>query len=215
MNASSLIYHCCSAISAAYSKGSLLEDGVFQLEGMSNPAVRRLINNLCRLPGHYCEVGSYKGSTLCSALCNNHTLQRVTAFENFSEFGGGKSNLDILIENTLKYDTRKIASIYQEDFFTMVKGDFQFAQPIDIFLYDGVHTEEAQYQAIKTIYPHLNNLSIVLIDDFDCQVSNPRPITFKAFYDSRAQIRFFADLPKGDFHGGMGLFVIEKIPNIL
>jgi hypothetical protein len=43
--------------------------GVLDLEGMSDASVRHLINNLASAPGtRYLEVGSWRGSTLASAL---------------------------------------------------------------------------------------------------------------------------------------------------
>ncbi|MBT4497522.1 MAG: hypothetical protein HOC74_07365 [Gemmatimonadetes bacterium] len=67
---------------------SKLDKPIFFLNGMSSPKVRHFLNNLCELPQtRYLEVGCWRGSTLISALYDNHaSVNEVIAIDNFSEF---------------------------------------------------------------------------------------------------------------------------------
>jgi hypothetical protein len=62
--------------------------GIYSIDGMSGTKYRFFINSLVRgLPdARYLEVGSWAGSTLCSAIHGNKVL--AVAIDNWSEFGG-------------------------------------------------------------------------------------------------------------------------------
>jgi hypothetical protein len=67
---------------------SKLDKSIFFLNGMSSPKVRHFLNNLCELPDtQYLEIGSWRGSTIISALYDNHTtVSEAICIDNFSEF---------------------------------------------------------------------------------------------------------------------------------
>lgn len=124
MNLSPLITQACRAVSDAEAGRSRVSADVLKIHGMSSPKVRHLVNNLCAFDGcSYLEVGSWKGSTLCSALSGN-TLSRAVAFENFAEFTdpehceGSTSIRDQLLENVKKYKGINSVDVVEADFFT-------------------------------------------------------------------------------------------------
>jgi hypothetical protein len=73
---------------------SKLEKSIFFLNGMSSPKVRHFLNNLCELPDtRYLEIGSWRGSTIISALYHNHTtVSEAIGIDNFSEFHSTHAN---------------------------------------------------------------------------------------------------------------------------
>lgn len=142
-----------------------------RLLGFSGCCFRHLMNNLCSIEGaNYLEVGVYKGSTLISSVYGNEdTLGEVHAIDNYSQFVSDdpkymspkdefKKNLDLFLPNT----QNKI-KFHETDCF-----EFDIAQlpKIDIYFYDGDHSEEAQYQAFKYFEPAFSDVFITVIDDW-------------------------------------------------
>ena len=71
--------------SALHGKTSLPSE-VISMTGMSGVRYRIFINNCVKLVSNpsYLEVGSWAGSTLCSAICGNSVV--AMAIDNWSEF---------------------------------------------------------------------------------------------------------------------------------
>ena len=57
---------------------------------MSGKKTRHFYNNICSMKNsRYLEIGTWKGSTLCSAMCNNK--MKCVAIDNWSQFNGPKN----------------------------------------------------------------------------------------------------------------------------
>ena len=77
-----------------------LSTDCFKIHGMSGKMTRKFFNNLGTLENiRYLEIGSYKGSTMCSILENNK-LEKCTCIDNWSQFEGPK---DKFISNINKF----------------------------------------------------------------------------------------------------------------
>ena len=76
------------AVNNALNHKSNLDEDVLSINGMSSPKVRHLINNICSISGisHYLEVGTWRGSTLISAISNNKNIKMALGVDNFSQF---------------------------------------------------------------------------------------------------------------------------------
>jgi len=73
------------------------------MEGMSSTKTRHFYNNLLQMTdARYLEIGTYKGSSVCSAMFNNRA--KVICIDNWSEFGGPRSEFLI---NFKKYQGQK------------------------------------------------------------------------------------------------------------
>jgi len=60
---------------------------ILQMSGMSGSKTRHFYNNLCSFPDiTYLEIGTWKGSTVCSAICNN--ISTVVCIDNFNKYKG-------------------------------------------------------------------------------------------------------------------------------
>ena len=83
-----LIQHVERSIILASLGVSNLSKDIFYLDGMSSPKVRALLNNLCDKKGtRYLEIGSWKGSTLISALYGNeHMVDLAIGIDCFNQF---------------------------------------------------------------------------------------------------------------------------------
>jgi hypothetical protein len=207
-----LVSHVCDSIAKANNEVSLIDKKILDIDGMSTNKIRHLFNNLCSMPNtKYLEVGSWKGSTLCSALSNNR-LDKAVAYENFAEFTdnshqNGKSIKNHLLENISTFKGDNTVEVRQEDYFSSVLPNEKF----NIYFYDGAHNFQTQYHQIGKAKSILDKYSIHIIDDWFCEVSKTKFATQKAFQDYNFYIHFFAELPRPEYHGGQGIFVLENL----
>ena len=143
-----------------------------RLLGFSGICFRHLMNNLCSYSDgvNYLEVGVFKGSTLISSVYGNETvLNEVHAIDNFSEFTGDdlmshpknelQKNLNMFLPNTKDKIQFHEADCFQFDLSKLPK--------IDIYFYDGEHTEESQYKAFKYYEPIFADTFITVVDDWE------------------------------------------------
>jgi beta-1,4-mannosyl-glycoprotein beta-1,4-N-acetylglucosaminyltransferase len=158
-------------IAKAERKESNIDKGVLALEGMSSDRQRHLINNICSLGGlNYLEVGAWRGATSCAAMSNNK-LATATIIDNFSEFAIPNEEQaptfvhpkDEMVRNFGNFSSQNQIRVLEKDFFTI---DLSSLPKIDVFYYDGNHSQEAQYQALKYALPALADLFVFIVDDY-------------------------------------------------
>lgn len=139
-----------------------LPEFIRQMVGMSGRKYRYLINYLIKLTANprYLEVGSWAGSTACSAIFEN-TLT-ATCIDNWSQFEGPKDNF---LENIRKSSNSGVCFNHIESDFYAV--DFNQIGKYNIYLYDGPHTEKAQYDGIALAQPALETIHTLIVDDWN------------------------------------------------
>jgi Methyltransferase domain len=132
------------------------------LQGMSGWRYRVLINKLVSLlPScSYLEVGSWMGSTLCSAIADNKV--RAVAIDNWSQFGGPK---DSFLENLAKFRSSSTDVTFLEQDFRKV--NFGALGRFEVYLFDGPHEEQDQYDGIAMALPALEDDFILVVDDWN------------------------------------------------
>jgi hypothetical protein len=163
---SPLAAHVDASLRAAIAKTDLDPDtGIYSINGMSGKKYRYFINTLVgAVPNaRYLEVGSWMGSTLCSAIHGNTV--RAVAIDNWSEFFGPKNEF---IANVNRFTTPG-AEI------TFIEGDFRsidYAQlpgPFNVYLFDGPHEAIDQYQGLSLPLPCLADQFVFIVDDWNWQ----------------------------------------------
>ena len=187
---------------------------------MSGVKTRIFYNELCSLkfderPTQYLEVGSWKGSTVCAALCLNANCHG-TVIENWSEFTGPKTEFE---NNITKFNIKDRLNIFEEDVFKVDLAKIE--HPIDIYLYDGNHDLENHYKAITYMWPVLAEKSIIVIDDWNAP--HIREGTMNGLKDVGAniiqkfEIMYTSDgghtpipIAQMEFWNGIGIFVVSK-----
>jgi len=182
---------------------------------------------LCSLetPGRkteYLEVGTWKGSSLVSAMYMNGDTTHATVVDNWSEFNTSfeldpvtKLPHDIdprgdFLKNMETFDIKGV-DVIEADFFTI-----PLKAPIDIYLYDGAHAYEDQYKAITYAWDALADDAIIMIDDWS--MTDVKRGTMDALRDVNAHIIQTSEVtyPEGmesvtsGFWNGIGIFVIKK-----
>jgi len=139
-----------------------LPNHVRYMEGMSGKKYRYLINNLVRATpdARYLEIGSWAGSTACSAMWDNKV--KVTCIDNWSELGGPR---DKFILNTQRARNPDVD-------FTLIENDFRAVDvsaigKYNIYMYDGSHAEKDQYDGVFMYQPALEDEYILIVDDWN------------------------------------------------
>jgi len=139
---------------------SKITEEILNMEGMSGKKTRHFYNNLLnKEDSRYLEIGTWKGSTVCSAMCGNKA--KVVCIDNWSEFGGPKSEF---LVNFNKYKGQNEASFLEQDCY---KVDISTLQKFNIYMYDGNHTKDSHYNALIHYYGCLDSMFIFIVDDWN------------------------------------------------
>lgn len=207
-----LIAHVKHSIENAKQGLSKLNPKILKIKGMSSCKVRHFLNNLCQLPGsRYMEIGVWKGSTWISALYgNSQSVVEAIAIENWSEFGGPK---DTFLHNCRRFLPDVAYNYVCADSFTLNKEPL-FSSPINIYFYDGEHTELSQELALTYYTEILDDLFILVVDDWNFE--KVQKGTFNALSKLQYKVLFSEALPsshindKKNWWNGLFVAVIRK-----
>jgi hypothetical protein len=166
------------AIEQAAAGRSRLGPEALGLEGLSSPAVRHLLNNLCAASNvNYLEVGTYKGSTLVAASFGNPG--RFTAVDDFSEFGhmAAREGFEAVRAH---FSESCHFTFHEADCWTTALRR-RLPRGINLYFYDGGHRFEDQYRAFTHFDPVFADVFIAVVDDWN--TATVREATRKAFAD--------------------------------
>jgi len=154
------IAHVTTAFEKAERCESKLSDEVLSLKGMCGRFTRHFYNNICDFENcRYLEIGSWTGASLCSAMFQNHII--AVSIDNWSQFGGPKEKY---FENVSKYKGACNLSTLEQDCFNT---DKETLGTFNVYLYDGSHSWEDQYNALVQYYDNLEDLAVIIIDDWN------------------------------------------------
>ena len=130
------------------------------MEGMTGLKTRHFYNNLLNITdARYLEIGTWKGSSVCSAMCGNQA--KVICIDNWSEFGGPKSEFLFAFE---KFKGNNDASFIESDCF---KVNVSLLPKFNIYMYDGAHDAESHYNALLHFFNCLDDTFIFIVDDWN------------------------------------------------
>lgn len=151
---------------------SKITQDIVDMEGMSGSKTRHFYNNLLNRPGcRYLEIGTWKGSSVCSAMCGNQA--KVICIDNWSQFGGPK---DEFLVNFEKHKGVNDATFMEQDCYT-VNAD---ALPkFNIYMYDGEHSWDNHYNALNHYYRCMDDTFVFIVDDWNW--AHIRDATFQSF----------------------------------
>jgi hypothetical protein len=149
------------ALFDALSLNHNLPNELLAMTGMSGFRFRiflnRLINNLQN--PRYLEIGSWLGSTACSAMWGNHA--RVTCIDNWSQFGGPR---DVFLSNAAVTKGSCEFSFIESDFRHV---DYNQIGKFNVLFFDGPHEEQDQYDGIVLSQSALESEFILVVDDWN------------------------------------------------
>lgn len=211
----SLQEHVERAFEDAENGRSKITEEIINMEGMSGIKTRHFYNNLLnRDDARYLEIGTWKGSSVCSAMCGNHA--KVVCIDNWSQFGGPKSEF---IQNFKKYKGDNYAIFIEKDCYQV---DVESLPSFNIYMYDGEHSKENHGRALTHFYDCLDNTFIFIVDDWNWR--HVREGTLESFdhlklktlyskeirttYDDRDVI--FGSPAQKAWHNGIFVAVLQK-----
>jgi hypothetical protein len=156
------IQHIEKSIADAVAGKSNMTAEIFQIRGFSTMTIRRLFHNLCDIDGTYLEVGLFCGASFCASFNKNCTSVGVE--DHSQDFSAGFDNVkQELKENIIAFQhLAKDVKVHYADCFAM---DISVLPKIDIYSYDGWHSEEHQAKALPYFFERMNDKFIWVIDD--------------------------------------------------
>lgn len=197
-----------------------IPDWIRYMEGASGKKYRYFINNLISLldDARYLEIGTWAGSTACSALYGNKV--KSLCVDNWSEFGGPK---DLFFKNIKKVqeETPTLDFSFIENDFKLI--NFNDIGKFNVYFYDGSHNEYDQYMALMLAQSALDDTFVFIVDDWNWV--GPRNGTWKAINElqlkvlSSIEIRTITDdvfhAPdlngtNSDWHNGYFISILQK-----
>jgi hypothetical protein len=150
------------AFRVAESGTSQITKEILEMEGMTGKKTRHFYNALLDMEdARYLEIGTWRGSSSCSAMCGN--AAKVLCIDNWSEFGGPK---DDFLKNFETYKGRNDATFIENDCFMV---DTKYLPLFNVYLYDGNHTQDSHYRALLHYIDNLDDTFIFIVDDWNWQ----------------------------------------------
>jgi hypothetical protein len=154
--------HINNCFQKAENNISKITDDIINLDGMTGTKTRHFYNNVLSMDdARYLEIGTWKGSSVCSAMFGNKA--KVVCIDNWSEFGGPKQEF---LSNFNKYKGENDATFIENDCF---KVDISSLPKFNVYMYDGNHTDESHFKALTHYYDCLDDTFILIIDDWNCK----------------------------------------------
>lgn len=154
------IDHLEKCFELAEKNSSNIDEYIINMDGMSGTKTRHFYNNLLKLDdARYLEIGTWKGSSVCSAMVNNRA--KILCIDNWSEFNGPKTTF---MENFKKYEGNNITNFIEADCFSI---DLNNLEKFNIYMYDGNHSYDSHYNALTYYLNVLDDLFIYVVDDWN------------------------------------------------
>ncbi|MGD9656490.1 MAG: hypothetical protein AB7U61_02450 [Methylocystis sp.] len=204
------------AFDRALALESEISSDVLALPGMSGSRYRMFINNLVRIvfKPRYLEIGSWMGSTACSAIERN--IVSALCIDNWSQFGGPRETFLANIKNVI--DDRVTFNFIESDFRSVNVAEIGH---YNIYLFDGPHEEKDQYDGLVLYEPALDDDLFFIVDDWNW--APVRSGTLDAVRDAGFNIDFAIEIrttqnnehaqtcgEKSDWHNGYFLSKLSR-----
>jgi hypothetical protein len=186
---------------------------VLFIDGMSGRKTRHFYNNICSEKNvRYLEIGSWKGSTICSAMQGNQI--NGICIDNWSEFGGPKN---VFLKNFKKCRGKNKVEFIECDCWLV---DVNSLGKFNIYMYDGNHTETSHYRALNYYLSNLDGQFIYLVDDWNFQ--DVRKGTLNAIKENKIDILYQKEIITNTdnkhsllsgvdsfWHNGISIFILQ------
>lgn len=208
------------ALDRAVAGTSKLPAELLGMDGMSGRRYRAFINNLIEgLPGaRYMEIGTWAGSTLCSAIFGNRV--EAVAIDNWSQFGGPSARF---FANLAAFKGGARVSFVERDFRQVdFAGLAAVFGPFNVYLFDGPHEYQDQYDGLRSAQPAVDRCYVQIVDDWNWPDVRAGTVDAIADLGLRTELRVeirttlddeHAPQPSGagsDWHNGYCISVLSR-----
>lgn len=188
---------------------SKITNDIINMEGMSGTKTRHFYNNLLNTEdARYLEIGTWKGSSVCSAMCGNKA--HVVCIDNWSEFEGPKAEFLVNFE---KFKGENDALFIENDCFNL---DISILPKFNIYMYDGNHTENSHYNALLHYYNCLDDVFIFIVDDWNWEsVRNGtydaiQKLNLKVLYEKEVRLTWDDSVARATWWNGIYITILQK-----
>lgn len=151
------------------------------MESMSGRKYKNFINRLIsQVPdARYLEVGTWTGSTACSAMYRNNV--KCFFVDNWDQFNPMGNVKNLFFEHTekIKQESPNVSMNFLEDDFRKVP--YHNIGKYNVYFFDGPHEEKDQYDGVVYAQPALEDEFIFICDDWNWH--QVRAGTAQAFAD--------------------------------
>ena len=167
----------------------------------------------------YLEIGTWKGSSVCSAMCGNKA--KVVCIDNWSEFGGLQRAKDEFLINFNRYKGENDARFIEQDCYTV---DVSQLPKFNIYMFDGNHTKDSHYKALVHYYNCLDDTFVFIVDDWNWK--DVRDGTYASFKQLKLSVLYEREIrttnddthgvygseKQKDWHNGIYVAILHKNP---
>lgn len=154
------ITHLEKCIENAENGISKLNDFVLNMEGMTGKKTRHFYNNLLTLEdSRYLEIGTWKGSSVCSAILNNNA--NAVCIDTWEGFGGPFQEF---VNNFEKCKGSNNARYIRSDCW---KVDLNTIGKFNMYMFDGEHDYNSHYKSISHYIDNLDDTFVFIVDDWN------------------------------------------------
>ena len=165
-----LVEHVKSSLGDAEALKTKLTEEIFELRGMSGKKTRIFYNNICSMEdARYLEIGTWAGSTVCSAMYKNK--MKCLCMDNWSwnkkpqkRQGQNTGPKDEFLKYFNKYKGENDADFLEGDCWD---HDPSKLGKFNIYMYDGKHTTEATTRALTHYISCMDDEFIYMVDDWN------------------------------------------------
>ena len=201
------------AVRKADSKETVLPEAILNNDGMNGHKTLIFYNELIRTIENvkYLEIGIWKGYSTVGALYENKP-EEALVIDNWSQFGDVKDEAYQTLE---QYGYK--GSILEADCFDTEKIS-ALKTRYNVYIYDGLHDEIAQYRAISAFLNNLEETFILIVDDWNWL--EVRRGTESAIQDLGAEVLYKKEIltnkdnqtttDKEGWWNGTGIFVLSN-----
>jgi len=133
-----------------------------EVQGLTSPRIKKLLNSLAQLSTNYLEIGSAMGSSAVSVLdagvpttCVDNWKQDIQP--ETGAFDLPDNDQSIFLNNTKQYDN---ITVYNKDYL-----EVNIEEKFDLFFYDGPHDEQSVVSAVKHYTKNFADKAILVFDD--------------------------------------------------
>jgi hypothetical protein len=166
---------------------SKITDEIIKLPGATGTKTRHFYNNLLNFSdARYLEIGTYKGSSACSAMYGNKA--NVVCIDNWSQGGGPKEEF---LTNFNHFKGENAATFIENDCFTL---DVSTLPKFNIYMFDGEHSYNSHYKALQHYYNCLDDIFIFIVDDWNWKdvrngtKNSIRDLNLKVLYEKEIRL---------------------------
>jgi len=208
----SLEGHLSTSITKAENSSSKISKDILSLKGMTGAKTRHFYNNLCSMEdARYLEIGCWRGSSICSAICRNK-LSAICIDDFSEEFDAGYGNpRDELSSNIERLKGNNDIRFIESSCWDV---DVDSLPKFNIYVYDGDHNEESQFKALDHFLDCLDDEFIFVVDDWnwdEVQKGTRRAIRELGVETTfEKEVTWDGDIERDGWWNGIGAFVLKK-----